>query len=84
MPQKPQRQTDSYQDALNELAFDVKTIKENHLAHMAQDIDELSVELKESREEFKSGFTRLDERMFQIMLLALGGLTATLLGIFFA
>lgn len=84
MPQKPQRQTDHYQELLDDLNFEVRTIRDNHLVHLADNVSELKSDLKETKEEFRSGFTKLDERIFQLMLLAIGGLAATLLGIFFA
>ena len=84
MPQKPQRQTDQYKELLDDLNFEVRTIRDNHLVHLADAVDDVKSDLKETKEEFRSGFAKLDERIFQLMLLALGGLAATLVGIFFA
>ena len=72
-----------YDEMLNDLAFDVRTIKENHLAHLSDSVESLSVEIKETKSDFNEKFNKLDDRLFQLMLIALGGLAATLLGIFF-
>ena len=80
--QQPKRKN-VYDEMLNDLAFDVKTIKENHLAHLSDSVESLSVEIKETKSDLNEKFNRLDDRLFQLMMIALGGLAATLLGIFF-
>ena len=80
--QQPKRKN-VYDEMLNDLAFDVRTIKENHLAHLSDSVESLSVEIKETKSDFNEKFNKLDDRLFQLMLIALGGLAATLLGIFF-
>ena len=79
----PKRKT-NYDDMLDDLVYDVKTIKENHLAHLSDSVESLSVEIKETKSDLNEKFNRLDDRLFQLMMIALGGLAATLLGIFFA
>jgi hypothetical protein len=46
---------------------DITLIKDNHLAHMAQDIDELRTEIKESRTFFHSRLDRLDNKIMWIL-----------------
>jgi len=57
-----------------QLANEIDTIKNNHLAHMAQDIDELKEDLKDTRKEFNNKLDRLDNRIWWIL-----GLTVTTL-----
>ena len=57
-----------------QLANEIDTIKNNHLQHMAQDIDELKEDLKDTRKEFNSKLDRLDNRIWWIL-----GLTVTTL-----
>jgi len=57
-----------------QLAQEIDTIKNNHLAHMAQDIDELKEDLKDTRKEFNNKLDRLDSRIWWIL-----GLTVTTL-----
>ena len=57
-----------------QLAQEINTIKNNHLAHMAQDIDELKEDIKETRKEFNHKLDRLDNRIWWIL-----GLTVTTL-----
>ena len=57
-----------------DLATEIDIIKNNHLAHMAQDIDELKDDIKENRKFFTERMDRLDTRIWWIM-----GLTVTTL-----
>ena len=57
-----------------QLANEIDTIKNNHLQHMAQDIDELKEDLKDTRKEFNNKLDRLDNRIWWIL-----GLTVTTL-----
>jgi hypothetical protein len=57
-----------------QLAQEIDVIKNNHLAHMAQDIDELKEDLKDTRKEFNNKLDRLDSRIWWIL-----GLTVTTL-----
>jgi len=59
-----------------QLANEIDTIKNNHLAHMAQDIDELKEEVKETRKEFNHKLDRLDSRIWWIMGIAVTTLVA--------
>jgi len=57
-----------------QLANEIDVIKNNHLQHMAQDIDELKEDLKDTRKEFNGKLDRLDNRIWWIL-----GLTVTTL-----
>ena len=57
-----------------DLAHEIDIIKNNHLAHMADDIDELKTDIKENRKFFTERMDRLDTRIWWIM-----GLTVTTL-----
>jgi hypothetical protein len=57
-----------------ELAKEIDIIKNNHLAHIAEDIDELQEAVKENRSFFQERLDRLDNRIWWIM-----GLTVTTL-----
>jgi len=57
-----------------DLATEIDIIKNNHLAHMAQDIDELKDDIEENRKFFTERMDRLDTRIWWIM-----GLTVTTL-----
>jgi hypothetical protein len=46
---------------LKELAAEIKTIKDNHLAHMAQDIDRIEKKVE-----------KMDTRVWAILLLLVG------------
>ena len=50
-----------------DLANEIDVIKNNHLAHMAQDIDELKEDIKENKEMFTQRMDRLDNRIWWIM-----------------
>lgn len=55
-----------------QLAQEIDTIKNNHLAHMAQDIDELKEDIKDNRRFFTERMDRLDNRIWWVL-----GLTVT-------
>ena len=66
-----------------ELHKEIEQIKNNHLAHMAEDIDELQDAVKDNREFFQGRLDRLDNRIFWILgmvLSTLVTLVATLVG----
>ena len=66
-----------------ELHNEVQQIKNNHLAHMAEDIDDLKESVKENRLFFTERLDRLDNRIFWILgmvLTTLVTLVATLVG----
>lgn len=66
-----------HQLQLNDLHNEIRIIKENHLAHMAQDIDNLSVEIKDAKDSFEKRFDKLDERIWVVI----GLVVTTLIGI---
>lgn len=51
---------------------DIEVIKNNHLQHIAEDIDELQLAVKENRQFFQDRLDRLDNRIWWIL-----GLTVT-------
>ena len=57
-----------------DLANEIDIIKNNHLAHMAEDIDELKADIKDNRKMFNERMDKLDNRIWWIM-----GLTVTTL-----
>lgn len=50
-----------------ELASEIEQIKDNHLAHMADDIDELKQAVKENRTFFQQRLDRMDNRIWLIL-----------------
>lgn len=73
----PQRLSVEHQIQIHELHSEIQTIKDNHLVHIAQDIDKLSAELKDTKDVFDKRFDRLDERLW----LVVGLVVTTLVGI---
>lgn len=57
-----------------ELAKEIEQIKNNHLTHMMEDIDDLRASVKENRQFFQERLDRLDNRIILIM----GGTITTL------
>lgn len=47
------------------------------LDHLHADVEELKAEIQDTKAELTGQINRLDDRMFQVMLLAIGGLLAT-------
>jgi hypothetical protein len=62
---------------LEKLHQEIDVIKNNHLVHIAQDIDDLDIALKETKTEIKERFDKLDERLW----LVIGLVVTTLVGI---
>jgi len=60
-----------------ELAKEIEIIKENHLQHIAEDIDELQAAVKENRQFFIDRLDRMDNRIWLI----LGATVSTLITI---
>ena len=54
-----------------ELHKEIEQIKNNHLAHMMEDIDELQQAVKENRLFFQDRLDRLDNRIFWVLGLVL-------------
>jgi len=57
-----------------DLANEIDIIKNNHLAHMADDIDELKEGIKDNRKFFTERMDRMDNRIWWVL-----GLTVTTL-----
>lgn len=64
-----------------ELHSEIEQIKNNHLAHMAKDIEVLHEVTKQNRNYFEQRLDRLDNRIWAIVLLSLGTLLSTVIGI---
>jgi hypothetical protein len=62
-----------------ELHTEIEQIKNNHLAHMMEDIDDLKESVKENRTFFTERMDRLDNRIFWILGLVISTL-ATVIG----
>ena len=54
-----------------ELHSEIEQIKNNHLAHMMEDIDELRDAVKDNRIFFQDRLDRLDNRIFWVLGLVL-------------
>ena len=63
-----------------ELHTEIEQIKNNHLAHMMEDIDDLKDAVKENKQFFTERLDRLDNRIWAIVLLSLGTLLSTIIG----
>ena len=63
-----------------ELHKEIEQIKNNHLAHIHKDIDNLWVDVKDNRKYFQERLDRLDNRIWAIVLLSLGTLASTVIG----
>lgn len=74
---RPQRLSVEHQIQMHELHSEIQLIKDNHLVHIAQDIDELDLALKDTRESFDKRFDKLDERLWVVI----GLVVTTLVGI---
>jgi len=65
-----------------QLANEIEQIKNNHLAHMADDIDELKQAVKENRTFFQDRLDRMDNRIWLILGATVSTLV-TIIGAFF-
>lgn len=74
---RPQPLSVEHQIQLHELHSEIQLIKDNHLAHISADIDDLKIELKDTKDSFDKRFDRLDERLW----LVIGLVVTTLVGI---
>ena len=74
---RPQPLSVEHQIQLHELHSEITLIKDNHLVHIAQDIDELKTELNNTKDSFEKRFDKLDERLW----LVIGLVITTLVGI---
>ena len=63
-----------------QLHKEIEQIKNNHLTHMMEDIDDLKLAVKENRTFFTERLDRLDSRIWAIVLLSLGTLLSTIVG----
>ena len=58
---------EKHQAEIIKLQKDVEVIRDNHLAHMADDIDELKKDISENRKFFVERMDKLDNRIWWIM-----------------
>lgn len=61
-----------------ELHREIEIIKNNHLAHIEQDLDSLDTAVKDNRKYFETRLDRLDNRIWGLVLLAISSLGATI------
>ena len=59
-----------------ELHSEIEQIKNNHLAHMAEDIDELKDAVKDNRDFFIGRLDRIENRIFWILGMVLSTLVS--------
>ena len=65
---KPTNVVDMHQQMqINDLHKEISVIKDNHLAHIADDIDKLAVDLKDTKDTFDKRFDKLDERLWLVV-----------------
>jgi len=74
---QPQRLSVEHQIQIHELHSEIQLIKDNHLVHLGQSVDDLKAELKDTKDVFDKRFDRLDERLW----LVVGLVVTTLVGI---
>ncbi len=74
---RPQHLSVEHQIQLHELHSEIQLIKDNHLVHLGQSVDELKIELKDTKDSFEKRFDKLDERLW----LVVGLVVTTLVGI---
>lgn len=65
-----------------QLANEIEQIKDNHLAHMADDIEELKEAVKENRTFFQQRLDRLDSRIWLILGATLSSLVTIIVAHF--
>ena len=64
-----------------ELHSEIEQIKNNHLAHIHEDIDNLWLDVKDNRKYFETRLDRLDNRIWGLVLLTISTLGATIASI---
>lgn len=73
-----------HQIQLADLHREIDTIKNNHLVHIAQDIDDLDVALKETKEDINKRFDKIDERIWWLVGLVVTTLVTIVLSSVFS
>lgn len=74
MPKAQPKLSEEHQLQLQDLHHEIDIIKNNHLVHLSEDITDLSAALKETKQEVKERFDKIDERIWWVV-----GLTVTTL-----
>ncbi len=64
-----------------DLAAEIDVIKNNHLAHIHDCIHRLEDDVKDNRKFFTERLDKLDNRIWAIVLLSLGTLLSTVIGV---
>ena len=64
---RPKTLSNEHQLQLNDLHNEIKIIKDNHLVHLGQSVEDLKIELKDTKEVFDKRFDRLDERLWLVV-----------------
>jgi hypothetical protein len=81
---KPKTVVDLQQQMqINDLHKEISVIKDNHLVHIAQDIDNLDAALKETKTEINQRFDKLDERLWLVIGLVVTTLATIVLAAVF-
>lgn len=73
----PQRLSVEHQIQIHELHSEIQTIKDNHLHHLQLNLNNLSAEIKDTKDTFEKRFDKLDERLWWLV----GLVVTTLIGI---
>ncbi len=82
-PQRKQALSVEHQLQLQDLHNEISVIKDNHLVHIAQDIDELDTAIKETKEEFNKRFDKIDERIWWLVGLVVTTLVTIVISMVF-
>jgi len=80
MQPQPTREIDKDLDALS---FEIKTIKDNHLKHIGDDITEIKETAKEHHTEFNSRLDKIDARIWTLVIMVTTGLGGIAIQAFF-
>lgn len=81
--QRKQALSVEHQLQLQDLHNEISVIKDNHLVHIAQDIDELDTAIKETKEEFNKRFDKIDERIWWLVGLVVTTLVTIVISMVF-
>lgn len=82
-PQRKQTLSVEHQLQLQDLHNEISVIKDNHLVHIAQDIDKLDGALKETKEEVNKRFDKIDERIWWLVGLVVTTLVTIVISMVF-
>lgn len=81
MPKPASKVTQMEQPEANhsytDLWTEIRIIRDNHLEHLKQDVDEVKADLKETRKETNAKLDKLDNRIWMLVILV----ASTMLGV---